>query len=147
MDKKEPKFDKDLQKVLTDDGITNVDTDGSIGQTIYRLSELKEKMGKMPWSIRAIYNDYISGVFIAQNPGESNRWHYHDDCDEFWIVLEGALKWIIEGKGEVIGKKGDVVYVPRNVKHRMITIGDEPSIRLSISVPDVKHFYVKEEKQ
>lgn len=146
MDKKEPKVDGDLSKVLADDGIANVDIHGSVGQTIYRLPELKEKMGKTPWVVRAIYNDYISGVLIAQNPGESNRWHYHTDCDEFWVVLEGALKWIIEGKGEVIGKKGDIVYVPRNTKHKMITVGDEPSIRLAVSVPDVKHFYVEEEK-
>jgi len=144
MEEKVQKAGGDLSKILTDDGIANVDLHDSIGQTIYRLPEIKQKMGETPWVVRIIYNDYISGVLIAQNPGESNRWHFHTDCDEFWIVLEGELKWIIEGKEEVIGKKGDIVYVPRNTKHKMITIGDGPSVRLAVSVPDVKHFHVDE---
>ena len=147
MNEKAQKIDGDLSKVLKDDGIANTDIHGSIGQTIYRLSEIKQRMGQTPWVVRIIYNNYISGVLISQNPGEGNRWHYHDDCDEFWVVLEGEIKWIIEGKEAIIGKKGDVVSVPRNTKHKMVTVGDGPSIRLAVSVPDVKHFYVEEEKK
>jgi len=136
--------DADLTSVLKDDGILKTDTDGSINQTISRLSEIKQKMGEPPWSVRIVYNEYISAVLIAQNPGEGNRWHYHDDCDEFWIMLEGSLKWTIEGKGEIVAEETDVVYVPRNTKHKMTTVGNKPSIRLSIAVPDVKHFFVEE---
>ena len=141
------KVDANLASVLSDDGILKIDTHGSINKIINRLLEIKQRMGKPPWSVRIVYNEYISAVLIAQNPNEGNRWHYHDDCDEFWIMLEGSLKWTIEGKGEIVAEKTDIVFVPRNTKHKMVTVGNKPSIRLSISIPDVRHIFVKEEGQ
>ena len=82
MIEKVEKVDGDLSKVLKDDGIANTDINGSLGQTIYRLAEIKQRMGKTPWVVRIIYNNYISGVLIAQNPGEGNRWHYHDGAHQ-----------------------------------------------------------------
>lgn len=146
MNQKE-RIDTDLLSVLSEDGISKIDAHGSINKTINRLQEIKHKMGEPPWSVRIVYNEYISAVLIAQNPGECNRWHYHDDCDEFWIMLEGSLKWTIEDKGEIVAEKTDIVFVPRNKKHKMKTIGSKPSIRLSISVPDVRHIFVEEENR
>jgi mannose-6-phosphate isomerase-like protein (cupin superfamily) len=137
-------METDLTRVLSEDGIGKIDIHGSLKNVVHRLPEIKRKMGEPPWSVRIVYNDYISAVLIAQKPGQGNRWHYHDDCDEFWVVLEGALKWVIEEYGEIVAGKMDIVCVPRNMKHKMITVGDVPSIRLSISLPDVKHFFVEE---
>lgn len=136
------KGDKDLIKVLKDDGIQKADLFSYVNQTITDLEKIKKDMGTPPWSVRIVYNNYISAVMIAQNPGEGNRWHYHDDCDEFWIMLEGSMKWIIDGENEIIANEKNIIYVKRMVKHKMLSIGDKPSIRLSISVPDVNHFYI-----
>ena len=134
--------DADLVSVLQHDGIPKVDTHDSINQTINRLDETKQRMGAPPWSVRVVYNESMSGVLICQNPGEGNRWHYHPDSDEWWVMLEGELQWGIEGVGEVVAKPGDIVFVPRKRKHIMRCVGSGPCIRLSIGVPDVTHIYV-----
>ena len=132
---------EELETVLTDDGILKIDTHGSINKITTRLDEIKKRMGDPPWSVRIVLNEYISAVLIAQNVGEGNRWHYHSDCDEFWVILEGSLMWIIDGVGEIIGEETDIIFVPRNVKHKMVTIGNKPSIRVSVSTPNVKHIF------
>ena len=51
----------------------------------------------------------------------------------------------VEGREDIVAGAKDIVHVPRNTKHTMITVSQEPSIRLSISLPDVKHFFVEED--
>lgn len=136
----------DLPKVLAADGIHRIDAFDSCNQTICRLEGLKERMGEPPWSVRVVYTDTMSGVIISQNPGEGNRWHYHPDSDEWWVMLEGEMEWDIDGMPKVHAKKGDIVFVPRRTKHMMRAIGTGPSTRLSIGIPDVPHIYVERER-
>lgn len=135
--------DANLQSVLRDDGISNVDAHNSINGTIACLPEVKGRMGTPPWSVRVVHNEVISAVLICQNPGEGNRWHYHPESDEFWVMLEGEMEWDIEDVGKVTARTGDVVFVPRRRKHVMRTVGDRPSIRLAIGAPDVPHIFVQ----
>ena len=102
-------------------------------------------MGAPPWSVRVVYNEVISGVLICQNPGEGNRWHYHPDSDEWWVLLEGEMEWDIEGVGKISAGPGDVVFCRRQVRHVMKVIGSKPSVRLSISIPDVPHVFPQDE--
>ena len=137
--------DSDLTTVLVADGIERIDAFGSINQAVCRLDELKARMGDPPWSVRIVYTDTMSGVIISQNPGQGNRWHYHPDSDEWWVMLEGEMEWNIEGMDSLIAKKGDVVFVPRRTKHMMRAMGTGPSTRLSIGIPDVPHVYVEQD--
>jgi mannose-6-phosphate isomerase-like protein (cupin superfamily) len=45
--------------------------------------------------------------------------HYHKQTDEFYYVIEGSGKMILDGK-EIELHKGVVVYVPRGVRHKAI---------------------------
>ena len=134
----------DVHAVLAGDGITKTDMHGSINQTLARLEEVKQRMGAGPWSVRIVYNESLSGVLICQEPGQGNRWHYHPDSDEWWVLLEGEMEWEIEDVGKVHAGPGDIVFCPRRRKHVMRCIGSRPSIRLSISSPDVPHIYPQE---
>lgn len=136
------KTDADLARVMVEDGVANVDTHGSINIPLSRLEEIKAKQGPPPWSVRVVYSDHMSGVLICQNPGEGNRWHYHENEDECWVVLEGEIQWEIEGVGPVRARKDDIVFVPRRKKHLITCVGSCPSIRFAIGKPDVVHIFV-----
>lgn len=132
----------DLARVMKGDGVAKADTHSSINQTLTRLGSVKERMGEASWSARVIYTDSMSAVLIHQNPGEGNRKHYHENDDEWWVVMQGEIEWELEGKGVVRAKKDDIVFVPRGVIHTIRAVGDIPSIRLAIGRPDVPHTYV-----
>lgn len=135
--------EKDLHKVMHDDGVQNVNVIDFENKPVTSLDELQEKAGSPPWAVRVVYNERFGGVLIAQRPGEGNRLHYHPDADECWVILKGEWEWFIEGEGTKKVYKNDIVLVRRNRKHRIKVVGKELGIRLAITQPDVEHVFVE----
>jgi quercetin dioxygenase-like cupin family protein len=57
---------------------------------------------------------------------------HHHESEQITYILEGALKFEIEGK-EVIVRKGEVLSIPSNVPHRAVALED--TIDLDIFSP------------
>ena len=84
----------------------------------FQSINLKEKLSLFAehWSPKIIaqMNDYhfklvkLQGDFV---------WHRHDETDEVFIVLEGALS-IDFREGRVILKSGEILVVPKGVEHK-----------------------------
>lgn len=49
---------------------------------------------------------------------------FHDDEEEFYIILKGSGRLFIGDEEEEVGP-GCVAYVPRNTRHKMICISEE----------------------
>ena len=58
-------------------------------------------------------------------PGERNPLHSHPNCEEFLYVVSGACEHRL-GDEAMILSAGDVIRMPRNVRHWARCIGDEP---------------------
>ncbi|WP_026413482.1 cupin domain-containing protein [Actinomadura oligospora] len=73
------------------------------------------------WSPRIVtrVNDY--DIRVAKVAGE-HVWHVHDDTDEFFLVLDGALNIGLRdgtgGERTVTLPKGSVFVVPKGVEHK-----------------------------
>jgi quercetin dioxygenase-like cupin family protein len=48
---------------------------------------------------------------------------HHHESEQITYILEGALKFEIEGK-EIIVRKGEVLSIPSNVPHRAVALED-----------------------
>ena len=48
---------------------------------------------------------------------------HHHESEQITYILEGALKFELEGK-EVIVRKGEVLTIPSNVPHRAVALED-----------------------
>jgi quercetin dioxygenase-like cupin family protein len=48
---------------------------------------------------------------------------HHHESEQITYILEGALKFEIEGKEIVVGK-GQVLLIPSNVPHRAVALED-----------------------
>lgn len=108
------------------------------------LEKIKEEMGPPPWSRPVVQADHVVGVVICQEPGRPNDRHCHT-YDEWWVVLEGEIDWVIEGREErpVQARAGDFVYVPAQTFHHIFPKGDSPSVRLGIALPGHGHLHEK----
>ena len=58
-------------------------------------------------------------------PGAVFDWHIHENIDEFFYVLNGMGKISYEDKTEFGFKKGDLIYSPSNLSHRIENTGTE----------------------
>ena len=112
------------------------------------LEEIKKEMGPPPWHHAVVLTDHVKGTVIYQNSGHVTDRHCHD-YDEWWVVLEGEIDWVIEGREErpVKAKAGDFVYVPAQTFHHIFPTGGKPSVRLGISLPGKGHMHEKPDRK
>jgi quercetin dioxygenase-like cupin family protein len=133
-------YDADRERILLADGVVN----NTMNQYNKEIASLKEIILSNPkdksWSHTLVNSPSNSATLIAQMPGEGNRMHYHPDWDEWWYIVEGSWIWIVDGKEKSV-KKGDVIFIERNRKHKIISSDKNLSIRLAVSRADVAHVY------
>src|SRR5262245_55100583 len=48
---------------------------------------------------------------------------HHHESEQITYILEGALKFQLEGR-EVVVRKGEVLHIPSNVPHRAVALED-----------------------
>jgi quercetin dioxygenase-like cupin family protein len=88
----------------------------------YRWSSVrKEVMNERVWR-KVISGDkaMVAQVFIAQ--GAVVPEHHHES-EQITYILEGALKFEIEGR-EIVVAQGEVLRIPSNVPHRAVAMED-----------------------
>ena len=81
----------------------------------------KEVMNERIWR-KVITGDkaMVAQVFIAK--GGVVPEHHHES-EQITYILEGALKFELEGR-EVVVRKGEVLHIPSNVPHRAVALED-----------------------
>lgn len=114
-----------------------------LNQVHNRISDVVSERGDPPWSERLVETGEVMANLICRGPGDSSRRHYHKDHDEFWVVMGGELVWYIEGMEPLHARTGDIVMVPKGKAHHIVTVGNGPSLRLAIVIPDVPHIDVE----
>lgn len=73
---------------------------------------------------------------------EGRRGHYHAETSEYWLILAGRIRYLIEGVGVIVANPGDVVYVPRNRFHMPRWHGPVAACRLAFNgYPNLAHFF------
>lgn len=60
--------------------------------------------------------------------------HVHTEEDEIFHVLEGRVK-VLLGDQVLEGKAGDIIYLPRGVRHGIRTLGEDTARVLNYVIP------------
>jgi mannose-6-phosphate isomerase-like protein (cupin superfamily) len=110
------------------------------------LQEIKAAKGPPNWSHAVALADHVVGVVIYQESGTENDNHCHA-YDEWWIVMEGEIDWVIEGRDDPVqAKAGDFVFVPARTFHKIFPKGDGPSVRVGVALPGHGHLQQRPER-
>jgi mannose-6-phosphate isomerase-like protein (cupin superfamily) len=63
---------------------------------------------------------------ITVNPGSALSLQYHHKRSEFWVVLDSGLEMTL-GKKTWIPKKGEEIFIPKKIPHRLRCVGSQPA--------------------
>ena len=91
---------------------------------------LKDKQQVKPGSANPnqfafqIPGEFMKAGVVVKPEGEGPPLHSHPNEEQFTIVLEGKMHYIL-GDEERIAGPGDIIHIPRNTKHRSRSVGGE----------------------
>ena len=82
---------------------------------ILRAKELEEKEGRRAYPIEPLQKTI--GHFVTRRTTRDNPFgpHKHDG-EEFWYILKGKAKVLIDGEGSAVGE-GDLIVLPPWKEH------------------------------
>jgi len=107
----------------------------------------REKQRRFIADDRAVSNIIVGEAKNLPPVTDKDKGHFHAECAEFWIILEGKMDYRIEGAGDILADQGDVVYAPRGHWHRPRFAGDGQACRLAMNgFQDIGHFFEPKEK-
>lgn len=61
-------------------------------------------------------------------PGQSNPRHYHPNCSEILVVMQGRIKHTLSEDSEAEMGPGDAITIEANTWHHATNIGDEEAL-------------------
>ncbi len=76
-------------------------------------------------------------------PGQSNPLHWHPNCSELLVVMQGSIMHGIEDKKEVRMEVGDTITIPMNLPHYARNVGTGEAI-LFVVFPTAERQVVNE---
>jgi quercetin dioxygenase-like cupin family protein len=75
-------------------------------------------------------------------PSAADKGHFHEVSGEFWMVLEGQIRYRIGSLPVFIADQGDIVYAPKQTWHLASFAGNGTSTRLAMNgYPEMLHNY------
>jgi mannose-6-phosphate isomerase-like protein (cupin superfamily) len=107
-----------------------------------QLAEAKAKhKGEKEWSEWVVKDDYLWGKYVQSAAGSKVSPRFHPDTRAWWVILEGQIRFTIEGQEPVVGRRRSVVQVPAQTVYSMETIGDQPAVRFEVGIPNAQTLY------
>jgi len=112
---------------------------------VTRLADLKTKhAGQSEWREVIVDDDHLHGEYILSAPGSKIARRFHPDTREWWIVMDGELRFEIEGQQPFVATKGSMVQVPMQTLYSIETVGAKPALRYEVNIAKAKTLYPKD---
>jgi mannose-6-phosphate isomerase-like protein (cupin superfamily) len=110
-----------------------------------KLADLKAKnKGRADWKEVIVDDDHLHAEYISTAPGTKVSKRFHPDTREWWIVMDGQIRFEIEGQEPFVAAKGSMVQVPMQTIYSLETVGDKPALRFEVNIARAKTLYPEE---
>lgn len=104
-----------------------------LAQTHISIDTVGNKTSTENIYVKNIAHDSLSSGFVIVIKKEV-KLHKHLHHSEYVIVLEGEAKMQL-GEKDFIIKKNDIVFIPKNTPHKVVTLSKKPLKVISIQSP------------
>lgn len=112
-----------------------------------KLSDVRAKhTGNQDWREVIVDDDHLNAVYVSMAPGTKTEPRLHPDTREWWVVMDGQIRFNIEGQQPFVASKGWMVQVPYRTVYSLETIGDKPSLRFEVNIAHAQTLYPRDEK-
>jgi quercetin dioxygenase-like cupin family protein len=101
----------------------------------YNLHELDKKSGRINPKIEsaAVVGEFMKFGIVRKAEGEGPPLHEHPNEEQFTVVIEGEMHFVLGDEDRVVGP-GTLVHIPRNTRHRSRPVNG-PATFLTVKSP------------
>src|SRR4051812_7557211 len=112
-----------------------------------KIADLKAKhKSEANWREVIVNDDHLKSEYIQMSPGTKVSRRFHPDTREWWVVMDGEIRFDIEGQDSFVAKKGSMVQVPMQTIYSMEVIGNKPALRFETNIAKAKTLYPRDVK-
>jgi mannose-6-phosphate isomerase-like protein (cupin superfamily) len=110
-----------------------------------KLPDVKAKhAGQQDWREVVVNDEHFKSEYVQSRPGAREPQQLHPDTRAWWIVLDGQIRFSIEGTEPFVASKGSMVQVPMATFFSMETIGERPALRFEVNIAGAKTLYASD---
>ncbi len=110
-----------------------------------KIADLKAKhAGEPNWRELVVDDDHLRAEYISSAPGTKVPKQLHPDTRAWWVVMEGQIRFEIEGEKPFVATERSMVQVPMQTIFSMETVGDRPAMRFEVNIAKAKTLYVQQ---
>jgi mannose-6-phosphate isomerase-like protein (cupin superfamily) len=108
-----------------------------------KLADLKARhKGRATWMEVVVNDENFHAEYHQAPPGARRPTVMHPDTREFYAVLEGQMRFTLEGQPEpVVASRGSVVNIPKRTAYSVEVIGTAPALWVSANQQRFKNLY------
>ncbi len=107
-----------------------------------KLADLKTKHeGQREWREVIVDDELLHSEYIQSAPGSRTPQALHPDTRTWWVVMDGQIRFTVEGEQPFVASKGSIVQVPMQTLFSFETIGDRPALRFETNIAGAKTLY------
>ncbi len=107
-----------------------------------RLADLKAKNhNAADWSEVVVDDDHLHAQWVSAAPGTKVAPRFHPDTRAWWVVMDGEIRFDIEGQQPFVARKGSMVQAPMQTIYSMEVVGNKPALRLEVGIARAKTLY------
>lgn len=107
-----------------------------------KLSELKARhKAQIEWRELIVDDEHLRSEYIALGPGRKMPRVMHPDTRTWWVVMDGNVRFDIEGQQPFVASKGSVVQVPMATLYSWETPADRTALVFETRIAGAKTLY------
>lgn len=109
----------------------NKDKPGQYGKNKVhvKLAELKaRRKGQANWTEVVVEDENFHSTYSSGSPGTKITPRMRPDTREFFVVVEGEMRFTLEGQEPIMAKRGSVVNIPKKTMYSAEVIGTVPAL-------------------
>lgn len=100
-----------------------------------KLAEVRARhAGQSRWSEVVVDDAYLRSAYVQSAPGDKLSSRFHPETRTWWVVLDGELRFTIEGVEPFVARKGSMVQAPLQTVYSVETVGTRPALRFETEV-------------
>ncbi|MBF0278878.1 MAG: cupin domain-containing protein [SAR324 cluster bacterium] len=102
---------------------------------IYHIAEMKKENPDLnpAMIMQSVAGEYMKAGIVTKPEGEGPPLHMHPNEEQFTLILEGKLHFILGDEDRIL-EPGDLVHIPRFTNHRSRAV-DGPAVFFTVKSP------------